>query len=216
MITLTMVNESKKVSAADFAKMVEAAKAFVPLVTAFWEKPAITVTTAPARVAGTWNVCILDNFPNIAMNAKASGYHEVVNKTPIAYARVNTRYMLGSYFKGIIRKNGTVVLPPRCTQGVITTVLHEIAEMIIDPFISERRTDALNRAWVLEVCDHAMSNWDLVVGGVNVIAPDFTLPAFYTVGANGPYSYRGTAKAPFTLSPGSYGFYDTPKGLHAL
>jgi hypothetical protein len=209
MNNLTLVNESKKVSSADFLVLVQAAKQYVPFVTKAWGLPDMNVKYSPTRIAGDWNVVIMDSLPNPALNKVATGYHEVVDNTPIAYVRSYTKFTFGGWYKGSIIKGVIKRLPKVSYDGVSTTLLHEIAEMIVDPFLTFKKQDSNKINWMVEVCDHSHYSFDLTVtlGGVttDVIAPDFTLPAFYEVGAKAPYSYLNIPVAPFTLGVGCYG-----------
>lgn len=212
MANLTLVNESKKVSDADFLILVEATKKYVPLVTKAWGLPPMTVKGSKTRIAGDWNVVILDSFPNRAMNSVATGYHEVKDNTPISYVRTFTKFTFGGWYKGSIIKGIVKRAPKVVYDGISTTLLHEVAEMLVDPYLTLRKQDAQGRNWMVEVCDHSHYSFDLptTLNGVttDVIAPDFTLPAFYSIGAKGPYSYQNNPKAPFTLGTGCYGYYE--------
>jgi hypothetical protein len=213
MINLTLVNESKKVSSADFEIIVEATKKYVDLVVKAWDLPEINVKSSSTRIDGDWNMCVVDRFANRAREATATGYHEIVNGVPIAYARTYTIKALGSYFKGVFSKTkNKQLLPPRIVAGVITTVLHETVEMITDPYIKKRAMDSKGRNWIVEIADHSMVNWVMTINGKDIICPDFTYPSFYDVNGKAPYSYRNAPIAPFTLNKGSYGYYEDASG----
>ena len=209
-MNINLVNESKTYTAANFQALVEAAKAYVPLVTKAWGLGDYPVTTSNARDSKAWNVCVVDNFPNPAMSRLALGYHEVVAGMPIAYASQKAyNRPLGLYYKGLTLK-GRVITKPRYSPGCATVALHEIAEMLVDPLVKVRKMDAQKRNWVVEICDHTKGLFKIDTSVAPVVAPDFTLPAFYeiTTTPGTQLSYLNVPTAPFTLVPGGYGYQD--------
>ena len=215
-MNINLVNESKVYSASNFQGIVEAVKIFVPLVTKAWGLESATVTSSASRVSGAWNVCVVDDFPNPAMKRVALGYHEVVGGIPISYASQKAyNRPLGLYYKGLTLK-GRVITKPRYSPGCATVALHEIAEMLVDPYIKARKTDGQGRPWVVEVCDHSAGFFKIDTSVGAVVAPDFTTPAFYDVAGKAPYSYLGVPTAPFTLVSGGYGYWDNNGKLTKL
>lgn len=214
MTTLTVVNESKVAKNSDVMILAQAIAVFAQQVCTAWGLPALNVIYGTTRGTG-WNICIVDQFPNPAMTATAYGYHEVVNGQPIGYVRQNSfgsRSMFGFYLAPLIIK-GKQITPQMTTVGVASVAMHEVAEMIVDPNINQFAKDSLGRNWLMEICDHTTGNYAINVSKTNVVSPDFTIPAFYKVGAKGPYSYLNTPKAPFTLVKGAYGYYQSSTGV---
>lgn len=215
MATLTVVNESKTAKNTDVLTMSQAIKVFVSQVCAAWGIPAPTVVYGITRGTG-WNICIVDNFPNPAMTNIAYGYHEVVNGQPIGYVRANSfgnRSPFGTYVKPLVIA-GRQITKPIYTPGISAVAMHEVAEMLIDPNINRYATDPQGRQWLMEICDHTTGNYNIPLTSynANVIAPDFTFPAFYEIGAKGPYSYLEVPTKPFTLPSGAYGYYKAANG----
>ena len=213
-MNINLVNESPSCSAKDFQSILDAVTQFVPMVTKAWNLPVYAVTSSPTRDSKSWNVAILDTFPNPAMKNLAFGYHEAINGLPIAYIRANSfsyRPATGLYSAGLVVK-GKRITPERLADGLATVVMHEIAEMLVDPFIKERRTDSIARPWVLEICDHTKGLFKIVTKNAVVVAPDFTNPAFYDLKGIAPLSHCNVPLKPFTLVAGAYGFWDN-KGV---
>ena len=216
-MNINLVNESPSCSPKDFQSIVDAVTQFVPMVTKAWNLPTYTVTSSATRDPKAWNVCILTKFPNPAMG-RAYGYHEAVNGLPIAYIRANsfsTRAATGLY-KAPLLVRGKAVTPERLGDGLATVVMHEIAEMLVDPFIKERRVAGDGKSWILEICDHTKGLFKIVTKNAVVVAPDFTNPAFYDLKGIAPLSHCNVPLKPFTLVAGAYGFWDNQGKITAL
>jgi len=221
-MTINLVNESKRViTQPDLSTAARILTGFAGLVDSKWDMGNDVVLASPVRLAGQWNLCIVDNFPNPKMQKTALGYHEVVNGEPIAYIRADaygSRSIFGTYTAPFKLKN-IQIHGERFVPGVITVIAHELAEMLIDPMVTRLSTpDGKNRQWVLEVCDHTVGLFHGTANGVNGVLPDFTTPSFYD-DAHGtkPYSYLGVPPAPFTLVKGAYGYWKDSMGqLHQL
>lgn len=219
-MAIDVVNESSRsISQADLATFASILQGYADLVDKVWSVNAGQVLSSATRGAG-WNVCIVDKFPNPAMQKVALGYHEVVNGQPIAYIRADaygSRSIFGVYTPAFKLKN-IQIHGERFTPGLITVAAHELAEMIIDPQVTRvSAPDNQGRTWVLEVCDHTVGLFRGSVKNVSAVLPDFTTPSFYDDkhGAK-PYSYLNVPPAPFTLVKGAYGYYRDATGLHKL
>jgi len=199
---LNFVNQSTAVSADDFTKIVGAMSKYVPLVTKAWALADVAVTSGAADVTAS-NIYIVDKFPH--PQPGALGFHDFVNGAPVAY--INGKHhcgALGIFYKGLVIK-GKRITSDRYRAGVASVVAHEVAELLLDPDVKARRTDALGRKWYLEIADHTAGNF-LIDG---IVMPDFTFPAFYDLKGIAPFSHLNKPTAPFTLvKPGGYGYYD--------
>jgi hypothetical protein len=215
---INLVLESKSCSTTDFQSIVDAVTQFVPMITKAWSLFPYTVTSSTTCDPEAWNVIILDTFPNPAMMGKAYGYHEAINGLPIAYIRANSfsfRPATGLYKAPIIAR-GKAITKERMADGLATVVMHEIAEMLVDPFITERRVDGQSRPWILEICDHTKGLFKIVTKNATVVAPDFTNPAFYDIKGIAPLSHCNVPLKPFTLVAGAYGYWDNKGAITAL
>jgi len=215
---INVVNESSTVTTIELMTIEGALSSFANQVIAAWQLSPMTTVCSGRRVAGEWNVCIVDHFPNPAMTATALGYHEVVNGFPIAYIRANaygSRSPFGRYIKPITFL-GKQLTKATYSPGVATVAMHELAEMLIDPTIDRYKTDSKGRNWLMEVCDHTVGSYAINYAGTNVVAPDFTLPSFYDVKAKQPYSLLNVPPMPFYLVPGAYAYYKDATGTHKV
>jgi hypothetical protein len=218
MKTLTFVNESQQLNQADYMSICSALGIFTTQVTKAWNLKETGVVPGTKRSADGWNVCIVDKFPNPAV--QAYGYHEVLNGQPIAYILAGSfkNAPLGKFRKGISFK-GKVISQDRYQQGTALVVFHEVIEMLVDPQIANLSDpDSKGRRWLLEPADHVRGAMYKITArdGRDVIAPDWTLPAFYKLDAKAPYSYLNSVTTPFTLTPTGYGYYKDAQGLHKL
>jgi len=218
MITITFVNESKVLSTPDAVAIQSALGAFVSQVCTAWGLGDNGVQLGTTRSVNGWNVCVVDKFPNPAV--RAYGYHEVLNGQPIAYILAGSfaTAPLGKFRKGLSFK-GKVISKDRYQEGTAAVVFHEVVEMLVDPNINNvSKPDSKGRTWLLEPADHVRGGLYKITArdGRDVIAPDWTLPAFYDLNAKAPYSYLNAITAPFTLTPTGYGYYKDANGLHQL
>lgn len=217
MRVITFVNESKYLAPQDFASIGSALGIFVNQVTKAWNLEETTVVNAPSRSANGWNVCVVDHFPQ---SLQAYGYHEVLNGQPIAYILGGSfrNAPLGKFRKGITFK-GKVISQDRYQQGTAAVVFHEVVEMLVDPNINNLSApDSKGRTWLLEPADHVRGLLYKITAsdGRDVIAPNWTFPAFYDVNGKAPYSYLDAVTTPFTLTPTGYGYYKDANGLHKI
>jgi len=214
MPTINIVDQSGTLGT-QIGPITNAIASFTQQVCKAWNLTGFTVTQGLTTSQADWNVCFVSKFPNLAMESTAYGYHETVNGIPIAYIRVDSygkRSPFGTYVKGLSIL-GKQITKPICTPGITAVAMHEVAEMLVDPQINKTAKDPSGRSWLQEICDHTVGNYLITTPlGTNVIAPDFTWPAFYQIGAKGPYSQMNVPTAPFTLPKGAYGYYTTANG----
>jgi hypothetical protein len=210
MITIRLINDGV-MSDVDFQTMSKAVQQFVPLVTKAWGIKSVKVEVGGSPVQGDWLVYCTEKNRRLG----AAGYHGTLNGYPVAYCSLKASgRIFGTYLRPLIVK-GKQIHAAFYTPGLVTTICHEIAEMLCDPNIKTlSATDAQGRAWLVEVCDHVFGFYQLtVVDGKNCILPDVTTPAFYDLKGSAPYSILGGATAPFTLTPKGYAYYMDAKGV---
>ena len=206
MVTVCLYNEAN-LPAADFKNLILGTQEFANLVTKAWNLPNVVVTDKPAT--GDWEI----HLSEANRHTGASGYHTFINNVPVAWcspkAAVQT---FGTYYPP--RKLKLSTTAPIYSIGLITTICHELAEMLCDPAIKTLSSyDKQNRKWLVEVCDHVFGVYfPLTVNGINMVVPDVTTPAFYSLTAKGPYDLQGVVKAPFTLTPKGYGYWEDASG----
>ena len=213
-MAIVVVNESKSVTTPQALAITKGLQYFSQQVTTAWNLPPNLPTYAAARDPKSWNVCIVDEFPNTSMTSLAYGYHELVNGVPIAYIRANCygkRNPLGTYIKPLIVR-GKQITKPIMTPGLFSVICHELAEMLIDPQINKTAKDQLGRNWLMEICDHTVGQFIINLDNGVAVAPDFTTPSFYDVNGKAPFSYLNVPTKPFTMPPGGYGYYLNASG----
>lgn len=214
MRNITFVNESQILSAPDANSIASALGIFVGQVSAAWSLGDTSVAIGTARNPNGWNVCVVDKFPNPAV--RAYGYHEVINGQPISYILAGSFQSapLGKFRKGLSFK-GHVISKDRYQEGTAAVVFHEMVEMLVDPNITNvSAPDSKGRTWLMEPADHVRGGLYKITAkdGRDVIAPDWTLPAFYNLLGKAPYSYLNAVATPFTLTPTGYGYYKDHNG----
>jgi hypothetical protein len=207
---IRLINDAG-ISDADFATITKAVQEFVPMVLNAWGIGNVPVLSGGNPEPGDWLVYCTDKNRHLG----AAGYHTVAGGVPISYCSPKASGRLfGKYIKPLVIK-GKTIHGAFYTTGLVTTLCHEIAEMLCDPFIkSVSPVDAKNRKWLVEVCDHVFGSYrNIVVDGKDCIIPDVTTPAFYDLNAKGPYSIFDSTIAPFIMTPKGYAYWVDEKGL---
>jgi|APCry1669191515_1035360.scaffolds.fasta_scaffold50610_2 hypothetical protein len=209
MTTVRVIDETG-IAAADINTLVIALKYFTPLVTKAWSLPDVSFVVGGAPAAGDWIIYLTER----KRVTGATGFHTFENGVPVAYCSPRAAYRLfGHYSKPLVVK-GKQLRAAQYTEGLITTICHELAEMLCDPKISTvSAVDKNGHTWLVEVCDHVFGNYaDYVVGTTDCVLPDVTTPAFYNLKGVAPFSILNAATAPFTMTFKGYGYYRTPTG----
>ena len=209
MTTIQLINHPDSgISAQNFATIEAALKLFAPMVTTAWNLPPVTITTDP--VAGAWVMHITNQNQQVG----AAGYHNVANGIPTAYCSPNASYrVFGNYYPAFSIR-GKVLTPERFSPGLVTTIAHEMAEMLCDPTINTvSAVDSNGHQWLVEVCDHVFGSYfPITVFNTACVMPDVTTPNFYKLGSKAPYSLHNAVSAPFTLTPQGYAYYKGANG----
>ena len=176
--------------------------------------PAVTVTYGGSARPGEWIVYLTER----KRITGATGSHTVENGLPVAYCSPKASARpYGTFTKGLVLR-GKTITTDRYTEGLITTICHELAEMLVDPYVTTSKRfsgpDPKGNKWWMEVCDPVHGSYkNYVYKGLNCILPDVVTPAFYDLkGGVAPFSIFGGAPAPFTRTPKGYGFYLNPAG----
>ena len=178
---------------------------------ATWTKPT-SIVAIKVTVVGGGTPSATDWVVNITEKNKlagASGYHEDINGVPVAYVSYKTAgRTYGTYLKPMTFL-GKVIHPAIYSEGVVTVICHEIAEMLCDPQVnSYSKPDSQGREWLIEVCDNVFGVYQsITVNNQLCVIPDVTTPAFYDQHGQAPYDIFNTIQAPFIMSPKGYGYY---------
>lgn len=204
MTTIRLINDAN-IPASDFEKIVNAVKHFTPLVTKAWNIPDVTIESGGDLQPGDWLVYATEKYRHTG----ASGYHSVKNGVPISYCSPKASGRLfGNYIKPLVIR-GKMIHGALFTPGLVTTICHEIAEMLCDPYITTISSkDFKDRNWLIEVCDHVFGSYqNFVSNGTNCILPDVTTPSFYDKNGAAPYSIFNAPVAPFVMTPKGYAYW---------
>ena len=209
MTTICLVNDVA-ISFADMTSMAKVLQDYCDKVTRAWNQPSVRVSIG-APAAGDWVIHLTEK----KRKAGAKGYHTVEGGVPTAYVSFNAvvKKVWGLYFKPLTIK-GKVLRQATYSDGIITVICHEVAEMLCDPAITTfSALDTLGRNWLVEVCDHVSGSYlPVTVNGVIAVIPDVTTPAYYDVKGIAPYSLGNAVTKPFTLTPKGYGYYKNSVG----
>lgn len=205
-MNISLVDETG-ISSKDLLTMQEALQAYLPKVCPAW---GITVPEVSLeKIEGNFIVYLTERMRQTG----ATGFHRFENGLPVAYCSPKAAGRLyGHYSRPLIVK-GKTLIPERYTEGLITTIAHEIMEALIDPQIKNfSALDSQGRAWLVEVCDHCFGSYiPITVFNQLCVLPDITDPNFYSLTAKAPYTINNAVKAPFTLTAKGYGYYHDPK-----
>ena len=208
MTTICLVNDVN-ISSKDMDTLVKAVQSYCNLVTTAWKQKSVTVTATPTP--GAWLVHLTETKRQLG----ALGYHTVEAGLPVAYVsfKAVVSKLWGKYYKPLVIK-GKTIRGAVYTQGLVSVVCHEVAEMLCDPAINTLSpVDSLGRRWLVEVGDHCAGSYSLLTVDGNVcVLPDATTPAFYDLKAKGPYTLYNAIAAPFTMTAKGYGYYKDASG----
>jgi hypothetical protein len=209
MITVRLINETG-IASADMDTLTAVTQHYTPIVTAPWKLADVKVINGGTPVAGDWVIYLTER----KRHTGASGYHSFENGSPVAYCSPRAAGRLfGTYIKPLVLK-GKQIHGALYTPGLITTICHELAEMLCDQNISTvSGADSLGRNWLVEVCDPVFGFYsNYPVGKTNCVLPDVVTPAFYTTSGVAPFSILGGATAAFKLAPKGYAYYKDSTG----
>lgn len=149
--------------------------------------PAPPVAQLPSLLAGKWPLYLFDSTDQV----NAEGYHEEETN-------------------GVVRGFAFVQTTLAAKDLIDLTISHELFELLVDPLTSRCYEDAQARFWIDECCDAVENSYFLVNGFAmsNFVLPDWYNP---TPPAGARFDHLGHLHAPFTLEPGGYISYWTPK-----
>jgi hypothetical protein len=163
-----IVLANDQISADEIRKVSSVVKLFIADVCKTWSKPTMSVSyglkrakDTPTIPADSWDIIIGDEN----MNTIAYAYHTVENGLPVAYCSPTMSGLTKEYrayheaemwgtiipARKVIKIGNTIILPAKSAtynSGFITEVLHEIAEMIIDPQLNSWAIEANGDQWL--------------------------------------------------------------------
>lgn len=144
----------------------------------------------------------------------ASAYHTVENGKPAIYVLPRVSINRFGFYSPAqpSRKIGIFTRPARKEvkdAGMITSLLHEVAEVLGDPLLNtESAPDSLGRRYHQEIADPVFGiNYVKKINGINCVFPAVVLPNWYLLGSTAPYDTAGYCTAPFQKSPKGYAYW---------
>ena len=179
-MNIWITNKSTVVAYTEAQQWMPALQQFAHLVAMGWNLITPTLHYGPPPDQERWQILILDNSDQ----AGALGYHDFTpGGKPIAkvFAKTDQQYQA----------------------SVTVTLTHELAEMMVDPYIAlAAQTDA-SSFYAYEVGDPVEADTDgFTVDGV--LCSDFALPNWFIPGAPKPYDHRLLCTTPLQIRPGGY------------
>lgn len=186
---IAILNRSSVLADATVQSWLPAFSHYSSLVASRWllKTPTLYFTSTPA--ASDWQLAFLDDSDQ----AGALGYHDlpVLGKPPISkvFAKTDLEYGYSSSITGA----------------------HELAEMMVDPFINSAIQTSDTRFYATEVGDpvedDSLGFTYTASNGVPVQLSNFVLPAWFQPGAPGPYDYGRRCTKPLQVLAGGYAQY---------
>ena len=135
---------------------------------------------------------------------KIYGYY-----APATYSRAFT--ILGKVVRPSKLRNSA-----RYREGVVTVLVHELMEILIDQNIDKfSAPDKLQQRWLIEVADHVSGYLSIDrFAGLTCVIPAGTFPNYYLLDSQGEWDSTASTVSPFdTTSPSFYGFAVDSKGV---
>lgn len=180
-----------------------------------WPLPEVDVTTVAEP--GAWTAIISTKGRKLG----ADGYHNVT-RAGIPFALIVPGSGInpyGTYRLGrLAYKIGSVLFPARAEykrSGVLTVLVHEVVEMLVDPFLkTASKPDSKGRKWLIEVCSTSVMGGYYMkkIAGKFCILPNISYPSAYDLDGVAPFDFMGVLKAPFTVTTKSYPYQITDEG----
>jgi hypothetical protein len=225
---VNVVNSSSFFTPPELSIIIDSMKEYAPYVTDAWQKEPVEITTNPYDP----KVCNF-HLTDEKINRHAYGFHTYENQVPQAYIspymnRIQAKFVArrSQNIFGVVKEHPDFIIrgklirkgrPTDLTFGFISVVLHELAELLVDPGIN------LWKPWgdkqvLVENADHVNGfHFFRVIQGVKVVMPDFTLPSFYDPAGKAPYSYCNAPTKPFDfITHKSYAYIKDVTGARMM
>lgn len=181
------VNHSTVLADNEVEAALPAFQTFISHVHAYWPKTATLKFVTPENVpSSAWLIVIADDSDQ----ANALGYHDYTpGKKPVSYVFAKTDLDNGYSWT--------------------VTFTHELAEMMVDPYINDAIQVTNTKFYAAEVGDPVEDDsygYTITTNaGIKVLVSDFVTPAWFIPGHPGPvYDHAKHVSAPLQLLPGGY------------
>lgn len=138
-------------------------------------------------VPEAWQIIIADDSDQ----AGALGYHDwTPGGRPIGYVFAKTDMEYGYDWQ--------------------ITLTHELAEMLMDPYIARCEQTGNNRFHALELCDPVEADkyaYKISAGGHTIRVSDFITPLWFVPGSTGTFDHMNRCSQPLQILDGGYAYY---------
>ena len=238
-MNLNIIRHTKFFTDVEFQDIVDSVKFYAPLINEKWNLGGVTVSAGLTDTT-SWNIYLTDDKRNnsalgfhtienglpcayispsmnrisalFTSRRSANIYGQVIQHPALVYNHPEIK--IGS--KVFRKAYTTVIRPAKPTEikpGFISVVTHEVAEMMVDPFI-DRWTPMIKTPEVpnggellIEVGDHVnSSHFTQLVNNKVAVMADATIPSFYDPNGVKPLSLNSSPTAPLTFPHGTYAY----------
>ena len=199
------------ISYRDAKSLQKALNFFIALVCSAWGKavPSLswaTNTTGADIVPknGDWLVYITERNRG---KPGVKGHHgKAMNGVIVAYCSLKAvgGNLFGRYHRPLMKLGKTFGVASFMGEGLVTTLAHEIAEMLCDSNLDQYSDkDKNGLRWLVEVCDPIEGCYLKFTDAerdLDCVLPDIVTPAFYKLDGVAPFALAHSVTAPFTQS----------------
>jgi hypothetical protein len=187
-MNIYIVNHSTVLGDSEVQAVIPALHAYTRHIRSWWGTMYPGIFFAPPATPDAWQIVIADDSDQ----AGALGYHDLTpSGRPISYVFAKTDQQYGYNWQ--------------------VTLTHELAEMLLDPYVMRCEQTANARFHALELADPVESEqfaYTITAGGYPAVTvSDFILPLWFVPGASGQFDYKSHCTAPLQVLDGGYAYY---------
>ena len=188
-MNLYIVNESSVVDDSEISAILPALTVYTRHIRNWWGSMQPGIFFQKPLVKEAWQIIIADDSDV----AGALGYHDFTpGGRPISYVFAKTDMQYGYDWQ--------------------ITLTHEVAEMLLDPYIMRCEQTGDKRFHALELCDPVEADslaYTITAGGVTMRASDFITPMWFVPNApaGSVFDFKHHCAAPLQVLSGGYAYY---------
>lgn len=186
-MNIYIVNESTVLSDEEIEAIHAPLLLYSRQIRSYWGSMQPGILFGRPKVPTAWQIVIADDSDQ----AGALGYHDVTSTgRPISYVFAKTDMQYGYDWQ--------------------VTLTHELAEMMMDPYVMRCEQTGNDRFHALELCDPVEDEsmaYIVESGGVKLKASNFITPYWFVSGAAGVYDYLKKCTQPLQVLNGGYAYY---------
>jgi hypothetical protein len=186
-MNIYIINESTVLSNEEIEATHAPLLLYTRQIRSYWGSMQPGILFGRPKVPTAWQIVIADDSDQ----AGALGYHDVTDGgRPISYVFAKTDLEYGYDWQ--------------------VTLTHELAEMMMDPYVMRCEQTGDKRFHALELCDPVEDEsmaYIVESGGVKLRASNFITPYWFVPDAVGVYDYLQKCKSPLEVLDGGYAYY---------